>query len=107
MYIYVYTTTIMTSILKEWRCAFFISIGWMVVVRMKGVVSHDYGDALTKRILFFEGQRSGKLPPTQRMTWRKDFALSDGSQVGLSFLIGLIQMLNRHLLILFVHLIIF
>ncbi|KAK6936323.1 Glycoside hydrolase family 9, partial [Dillenia turbinata] len=39
---------------------------------------HDYADALTKSILFFEGQRSGKLPPTQRMTWRKDSALEDG-----------------------------
>ena len=25
---------------------------------------HDYGDALHKSILFFEGQRSGRLPPT-------------------------------------------
>lgn len=42
---------------------------------------HDYGEALSKSILFFEGQRSGKLPPTQRMTWRKDSALQDGSQL--------------------------
>ncbi|XP_074278995.1 endoglucanase 17-like [Silene latifolia] len=41
--------------------------------------SHNYRDALTKSILFFEGQRSGKLPPNQRMTWRKDSGLSDGS----------------------------
>ncbi|KAL7083064.1 hypothetical protein ACP275_14G139300 [Erythranthe tilingii] len=41
--------------------------------------SHNYKDALTKSILFFEGQRSGKLPPNQRVTWRKDSALSDGS----------------------------
>ncbi|KAF7804877.1 endoglucanase 17 [Senna tora] len=41
--------------------------------------SHNYRDALTKSILFFEGQRSGKLPPNQRMTWRRDSALSDGS----------------------------
>ncbi|KAL8141473.1 hypothetical protein V2J09_014505 [Rumex salicifolius] len=39
----------------------------------------NYGDALTKSILFFEGQRSGKLPPNQRLTWRKDSALHDGS----------------------------
>ncbi|KAI3971329.1 hypothetical protein MKX01_008173 [Papaver californicum] len=42
----------------------------------------DYADALTKSILFFEGQRSGKLPGNQRMTWRKDSALNDGSLVG-------------------------
>ena len=41
--------------------------------------SHNYKDALTKSILFFEGQRSGKLPPNQRMTWRGHSALSDGS----------------------------
>lgn len=42
---------------------------------------HNYGEALSKSILFFEGQRSGKLPPTQRMTWRKDSALQDGFQL--------------------------
>ncbi|KAG2240324.1 hypothetical protein Bca52824_090814 [Brassica carinata] len=38
----------------------------------------DYGDALNKSILFFEGQRSGKLPVNQRVLWRADSALSDG-----------------------------
>lgn len=40
--------------------------------------NHDYKDALSKSILFFEGQRSGVLPPNQRLTWRKDSALKDG-----------------------------
>ena len=39
----------------------------------------DYQDALSKSILFFEGQRSGILPPNQRLTWRKDSTLKDGS----------------------------
>ncbi|ONK64537.1 uncharacterized protein A4U43_C07F27130 [Asparagus officinalis] len=39
----------------------------------------NYGDALEKSILFFEGQRSGKLPVDQRLTWRGDSGLSDGS----------------------------
>ncbi|KAL2455429.1 Endoglucanase [Forsythia ovata] len=43
---------------------------------------HDYGDALSKSILFFEGQMSGKLPLTQRMSWRKDSALHDGFDKG-------------------------
>nr|AEO97194.1 endo-1,4-beta-glucanase [Populus trichocarpa]AEO97221.1 endo-1,4-beta-glucanase [Populus trichocarpa]AFZ78632.1 korrigan [Populus tomentosa] len=43
---------------------------------------HDYHDALRKSILFFEGQRSGKLPPDQRVKWRRDSALHDGSSVG-------------------------
>lgn len=48
------------------------------------VSSQNYGDALTKSILFFEGQRSGKIPSTQRVTWRKDSALLDGSSIGVS-----------------------
>ncbi|XP_044484580.1 endoglucanase 1-like [Mangifera indica] len=39
----------------------------------------DYSDALEKSILFFEGQRSGKLPSNQRLTWRGNSGLSDGS----------------------------
>ncbi|KAL4019124.1 hypothetical protein IC575_022763 [Cucumis melo] len=39
----------------------------------------NYSDALGKAVLFFEGQRSGKLPKTQRVKWRGDSALSDGS----------------------------
>ncbi|XWS76594.1 hypothetical protein CRYUN_Cryun01aG0190000 [Craigia yunnanensis] len=40
---------------------------------------HNYRDALTKSIIFFEGQRSGRLPSNQRMTWRRDSGLSDGA----------------------------
>ncbi|KDP45583.1 hypothetical protein JCGZ_17190 [Jatropha curcas] len=38
----------------------------------------NYNDALAKSILFFEGQRSGKLPPSQRINWRSSSGLSDG-----------------------------
>lgn len=40
--------------------------------------AYDYRDALGKSILFFEGQRSGRLPASQRVKWRGDSALSDG-----------------------------
>ncbi|KAI3693786.1 hypothetical protein L1987_76738 [Smallanthus sonchifolius] len=43
------------------------------------VASHNYKDALTKSLIFFEGQRSGRLPPNQRITWRKNSGLSDGA----------------------------
>lgn len=43
-----------------------------------GSPNYDYADALGKAILFFEGQRSGKLPSNQRVKWREDSALSDG-----------------------------
>ncbi|KAJ4838089.1 hypothetical protein Tsubulata_022151 [Turnera subulata] len=39
---------------------------------------HEYGEALSKSILFFEGQRSGVLPQDQRMSWRANSGLSDG-----------------------------
>lgn len=39
----------------------------------------DYYTALSKSLLFFEGQRSGKLPANQRVKWRGDSGLSDGS----------------------------
>ncbi|KAJ3675318.1 hypothetical protein LUZ60_004360 [Juncus effusus] len=42
----------------------------------------NYVDALEKSILFFQGQRSGKLPPDQMITWRSDSGLSDGSMAG-------------------------
>jgi len=56
----------------------------MMMVTMVKSTSLNYSDALTKSILFFEGQRSGKLPPSQRMTWRKDSALHDGSDIHVS-----------------------
>ncbi|CAN8318453.1 unnamed protein product [Cochlearia groenlandica] len=43
------------------------------------VVSTNYVEALTKSLLYFEAQRSGKLPPHQRVNWRGDSALRDGS----------------------------
>jgi len=46
--------------------------------------NQDYKDALSKSILFFEGQRSGILPANQRLTWRKDSALKDGSDQNVS-----------------------
>lgn len=52
----------------------------------ENAIWHDYGDALSKSVLFFEGQRSGKLPSNQRLIWRKDSALRDGSDKGVSII---------------------
>ncbi|OAY23863.1 endoglucanase 9 [Manihot esculenta] len=38
----------------------------------------NYKEALAKSILFFQGQRSGRLPPSQQITWRSISGLSDG-----------------------------
>jgi hypothetical protein len=50
------------------------------------ISSADYGTALTKSLLFFEGQRSGVLPPNQRVEWRGDSALKDGQDVGVRYI---------------------
>ncbi|KAK3229229.1 hypothetical protein Dsin_001110 [Dipteronia sinensis] len=60
---------------------FIIFLSFTLVVLLQEVVSVDYGTALTKSILYFEAQRSGKLPLSQRVQWRADSALRDGSDV--------------------------
>ncbi|KAJ7540384.1 hypothetical protein O6H91_10G012100 [Diphasiastrum complanatum] len=47
-------------------------------IHKAGAISINYQDALSKSILFYEGQRSGKLPSDQRVTWRRDSGLADG-----------------------------
>ncbi|ESO84370.1 hypothetical protein LOTGIDRAFT_132347 [Lottia gigantea] len=44
---------------------------------------YNYDDILRKSILFYEAQRSGKLPGNNRIPWRGDSGLEDGSDVGL------------------------
>jgi hypothetical protein len=41
-----------------------------------------YGEALQRNFLFFEANRSGDLPKDNRIEWRKDSTLDDGSDVG-------------------------
>ena len=42
----------------------------------------DYAEALAKSMLFYEAQRSGKLPGNQRVKWRGDSGLDDGKDTG-------------------------
>lgn len=46
--------------------------------------SFDYGEALSKSLLYFESQRSGRLPYNQRVTWRHHSGLTDGLEQGVS-----------------------
>eukprot|EP00897_Mesotaenium_endlicherianum_P006856 jgi/Mesen1/6199/ME000032S05488 len=55
-----------------------VVLGTLVGVRAQ----YNYADALDKAICFFEGQRSGVLPSTQRETWRGNSGLSDGKAEG-------------------------
>ena len=51
-------------------------------------MKYNYADVLGKSILFYEAQRSGKLPAhgdnvgQNRIKWRGDSALGDGRDVG-------------------------
>ncbi|KAG8365099.1 hypothetical protein BUALT_Bualt18G0069000 [Buddleja alternifolia] len=50
--------------------------------------SFDYGDALSKSLLYFEAQRSGHLPYNQRVTWRHHSGLTDGLEQGVDLVGG-------------------
>ncbi|XAR62834.1 Cellulase [Bertholletia excelsa] len=45
---------------------------------VQGQRNPNYREALAKSILFFQGQRSGRLPAIQEISWRSTSALSDG-----------------------------
>lgn len=42
----------------------------------------NYNEVLRKSILFYEAQRAGRLPATNRIPWRKSATLRDGADVG-------------------------
>jgi hypothetical protein len=68
----------------------------LILVHLGGSVpsSFNYGDALDKSLMFFEAQRSGKLPlQQQRIKWRGDSGLKDGIQQGVSTLLIFIKAL--------------
>lgn len=41
-----------------------------------------YGEAMALSMLFYEAQRSGRLPPTNRIPWRGHSGLQDGADAG-------------------------
>ncbi|WP_405592257.1 glycoside hydrolase family 9 protein [Streptomyces sp. NBC_01190] len=45
--------------------------------------SYNYAEALQDSMLFYESQRSGKLPADNRVGWRGDSDLTDGADAGL------------------------
>lgn len=51
----------------------------------------DYADALKKSLLYFESQRSGRLPYNQRVAWRDHSGLTDGLEQGVSTILDLLS----------------
>ncbi|XP_067015190.1 endoglucanase E-4 [Anabrus simplex] len=61
------------------RCS---SVLLLVVVLIRTAVSYNYDKVLEYSLLFYEAQRSGHLPPDNRVKWRGDSALGDKGQNG-------------------------
>lgn len=64
--------------------AILVLIVGLLAVGAAAVESFDYAAALDKTLLFFEAQRSGKLPSNQRVKWRGNSGLGDGYPQGVS-----------------------
>ncbi len=47
------------------------------------LASHNYGEVIAKSLLFYEAQRSGKLPSNNRISYRGDSFLNDGQDQGI------------------------
>nr|GEW91621.1 endoglucanase 6-like [Tanacetum cinerariifolium] len=60
----------------------------IAIVPLVSSSAHDYGQALSKSILFFEAQRSGYLPGNQRVKWRGNSGLLDGKASGVDLVGG-------------------
>lgn len=69
--------------LKSAQCVF---LALLVGMFHFAPTTADYGVALDLSLKFFEAQRSGKLPSTQRVKWRGDSALNDGYSQGVRVL---------------------
>lgn len=50
--------------------------------RPAAAATYNYGEALQKSIWFYEAQAAGRKPAWNRVSWRGDSALGDGSDVG-------------------------
>ncbi|XP_078431616.1 endoglucanase 19-like [Wolffia australiana] len=60
----------------------------MLLLVPSAMAGHDYAGALTKSLLFLEAQRSGYLPPDQRVHWRSHSGLQDGKSSGVDLVGG-------------------
>ncbi|KAL7143136.1 hypothetical protein ABFS83_08G170800 [Erythranthe nasuta] len=66
----------------------FLVLALSILSTLEISTSFDYGEALSKSLLYFEGQRSGRLPYSQRATWRHHSGLTDGLEQGVDLVGG-------------------
>ncbi|CAL2057315.1 glycoside hydrolase family 48 protein [Tenacibaculum sp. 190524A05c] len=60
-----------------------LCVGLLLSLSVNIAAQFNYGEALQKSLYFYEAQQSGELPAWNRVPWRSDSALNDGSDVGL------------------------
>nr|DAD28043.1 TPA_asm: hypothetical protein HUJ06_029511 [Nelumbo nucifera] len=65
-----------------------LGLWFSLLLLSQGVASVDYASALTKSLLYYEAQRSGNLPPNQRVQWRGNSGLQDGKDAGIDLVGG-------------------
>ncbi|KAL0306331.1 UNVERIFIED_CONTAM: Endoglucanase 11 [Sesamum radiatum] len=77
---------------SQCRCANLLSHFFLLLLSLFPILSlsesFDYGDALSKSLLYFEAQRSGRLPYNQRVRWRHHSGLTDGLEQGVDLVGG-------------------
>ncbi|KAL1307838.1 hypothetical protein HN51_049738 [Arachis hypogaea] len=71
-----------------WFLFFFITITTIFITTTNAQQAFDYGDALSKSLLYFEAQRSGRIPYNQRVSWRHHSGLTDGLEQGVDLVGG-------------------
>ncbi|KAK3129984.1 hypothetical protein QOZ80_6BG0487470 [Eleusine coracana subsp. coracana] len=69
-------------------CGFGATAAEVVIEQEDPSPAPDYGVALSKSLLYFEAQRSGRLPHNQRVRWRGHSGLTDGLQQGVDLVGG-------------------
>ncbi|KAF3775790.1 Endoglucanase 16 [Nymphaea thermarum] len=67
-----FAVRLLTALALAWLV---VSDSWLISVQ----ADFNYKDALSKSILFLEAQRSGRLPPDNRIPWRGHSGLQDGN----------------------------
>ena len=63
------------------QCSLLLLLPFQIYIFTKAE-AFNYSDALNKSLLYFESQRSGRLPYNQRVTWRDHSGLTDGLEQG-------------------------
>ncbi|KAF5280194.1 hypothetical protein FQA39_LY18111 [Lamprigera yunnana] len=67
---------------KMFKESLFLIVACVVCFRSHAESEYDYKEALRLSLLFYEAQRSGRLPVDNRIPWRGDSALDDKGELG-------------------------